>query len=187
MNKKLTSIITVGLVAAGLAGCGRAAADNAPAENTDNAAHENGAAEDVRTGATLTNDARLFADNFGAGGHWIGAATDNLTLDEDFIVEGDFFDKDTEANGHRRKLALYTQDEKRNVQDRFSLTVPRLIVRSPNTVVAKGTVVGDIYVEANGFELDDATVEGNIIFASEEYKSSANLDAGHVNGEISVE
>lgn len=185
MNKKFTSLMAVGALLTGLAACGRAVADDAPVVE-ENVAHENGA-EDVVTSATVTNDARLFHENFGAGGHWIGAATDNLTWDEDFIIEGDFFDKDTEANGHRRKLALYTQDDAHVVQDRFSLTAPRLIVRSPNTVVAKGTVIGDIYVEANGFELDDATVEGNIIFASQEYHDSANLDSGHVNGDISVE
>jgi len=185
MNKKLTSIFAVIFVAAGLAACGRAVADQpgAPAgPETGGGNHE-----EARTGATVTNDAAMFRENFLGTGHWIGAATDNIVLEEDLLVEGDFWEKDEEANDHRRKIALYTQDADRNVLDRFSVTAPRVIVRSPNTVVAKGTIVGDIYVEANGFSLDDATVEGNIIFASQEYHDSANLADGHVRGDVTVQ
>ncbi|MCL1949665.1 MAG: hypothetical protein FWF59_08030 [Turicibacter sp.] len=188
MNKKFTSMMSVLMVAASLAACGRAAAGEG-AENGNNAAGEHapdGEAE-ARTGASVTEDANAFVENFGPKGWWIGAATRDLELDRDFVVEGDFWDKNDEANDHKRKIALYTQDDNHNVLERFTLTAPRLVIKSPNTVVSKGIVRGDIYVEAKGFSLDDATVEGNIIFASQEFKDSANLDDGHVNGDVKVE
>lgn len=180
MNKKVTSIVTVLMVATGLAACGRANAGTPP--GTGGGSHE-----ETRTGATVTNDKELFRQNFASTGHWIGATTENLTFEDDFIVEGDFWDKNDEANDYKRKLALYTQDDQYNVKDRFSLTAPRVIVRSPNTVVSKGTIAGDVYVESNGFNLDDAIIDGNVIFSSQEYKDSANLDSGQVKGQVTVE
>ena len=81
-----------------------------------------------------------------------------------------------------RKLALYTQDEDRNVLDTFTLTVPKMTVESPNFKIQNGTVKGDVVVEANGFSLaPDTTIDGNLYFASEEFQKSAVIE-GTVTG-----
>ena len=46
---------------------------------------------------------------------------------------------------------------------RYTLTAPRLIVRHRNTRIQGGTFKGDVYVEAQGFELVDATSTGTCI------------------------
>jgi hypothetical protein len=50
-----------------------------------------------------------------------------------------------------------------------------MTIKSPNTKLQGGKFVGDVYVEANGFILTDAEVDGNVYFANEEYKASADL------------
>lgn len=63
-----------------------------------------------------------------------------------------------------------------------------MTIKSPNTKFQGGTFVGDIYVEANGFTLENATIEGNVYLSKEEYKSSANIkDKSEVTGAIEVE
>lgn len=180
MNKKFTALFAAALFTAGLAACGTA--DAHPDSGTGG-----GNEYEARTGASIAEDAEQFRGNFMKTGHWIGATTNHLNFTDDFVIEGDFWDKDDHANNHKRKVALYSQDENQNILDRFDLTAPRVIVRSPNTVIAKGRIIGDVHVEANGFELDDATIEGNLSFGSEEYRDSAKLDDGHVTGNISVD
>ncbi len=63
-----------------------------------------------------------------------------------------------------------------------------MIIKSPNTRFQAGTFVGDIIVEANGFTLYDAVVEGNIYFANEEYQKSAEItNDSEVTGVIEVQ
>jgi hypothetical protein len=62
-----------------------------------------------------------------------------------------------------------------------------MIIQSPNTRFQGGVFKGDIVVETNGFTLYDATVEGNIYYASQEYQDSAEITAdSEVTGEIGV-
>ncbi|CRH21273.1 conserved hypothetical protein [Carnobacterium maltaromaticum] len=49
-----------------------------------------------------------------------------------------------------------------------------------------GTIVGDVQVSAEGFELADSTVEGNVTFDTQELKDSAKLDTGKVTGTVEV-
>ena len=102
-------------------------------------------------------------------------------------VAGTFYDKDDEDGDVYRKLALYAQDEDRNVTDEYTLYVGTMIVESPNFRIQEGTVDGDVYVEADGFELYNATVTGDVTFASQEFMDSALLDEGTVEGEVSVD
>ncbi|MHA6530537.1 hypothetical protein [Paenibacillus sp. BAC0078] len=86
-----------------------------------------------------------------------------------------------------RKIALYTQDADHNITNSFSLTAPRLTIRSENARIQGGTFVGDVYVEANGFAIVNATIEGNIYFADDKYQSTFDKsDKGIVTGVIEV-
>ena len=59
----------------------------------------------------------------------------NLTFDKELVLDGEFKNGKKDANGKeivQRKIALYTQDDKRNVTNRFTLTAPKLTIKSPN-------------------------------------------------------
>ncbi len=139
---------------------------------------------DVVTTASIVTDADAFVKAVSADGTWIAAALNDITVEADLVVEGEFTNKDQIA----RKIALYTQDDEHNILEQFTLTAPKMIVKSENTKLQGGTFVGDIYVEANGFQLSkQATVEGNIYFATQEYMDSYTVDeTSVVNGETSV-
>ncbi|MBB5173725.1 hypothetical protein [Texcoconibacillus texcoconensis] len=141
---------------------------------------------DAVTGATQTVvvDEDSLLEGVSENGGWIVIFEDDFSTEESLVLEGE----QTNRGELARKLALYDQDEDRNVTDRYTLTTPELTVRSENTRVQGGIVEGDVYVEANDFTLQDATVDGNIYFASEEYEESSEIDAdSEVTGDISVE
>ncbi len=141
---------------------------------------------DAVAAASITADPAEFAAALGEDGTWIVAATADITLDEEVLVAGEFYNKDDKSQDLYRKLALYTQDEDRNVQDTFTLTVPKMTVESPNFKIQNGTVKGDVVVEVNGFSLaPDTTIDGNLYFASEEFQKSAVIE-GTVTGATEV-
>jgi len=138
---------------------------------------------DVFTSASFTIDPEGVVNATSENGAWITVLQNNITLTEDLIVEGEFTNRDVIA----RKIALYGSDENKQKNASYTLTVPKLIIRSENFLLKGGTLVGDVYVEANGFKLEDATIEGNLYFASEEYMDSMIEDeTGTVTGEKAV-
>ena len=160
--------------AVALAACGSdesstAAADSEPADATST--------------ASIVNTAQGFQAAAGTEGTWIIAITADVSVDEEIVLSGEFTNRDEPA----RKIALYAQDADRNITDRYTLTAPRMVISSPAARIQGGTFVGDVYVEANGFQIVDATVDGDIVFASAEYQESAAVDEGSVTGEIAVE
>lgn len=139
---------------------------------------------DVVTTASLVTDANQLVNALSADGTWIAAVYNNMIIGEDLIVDGQFMHRDELA----RKLALYTQDSDRNITASFTLTAPKMIVRSENFKIQGGTFIGDVYVEANGFRISKGTVDGNVYFASQEYMDTMVEDeTGTVTGEIAVE
>lgn len=178
-TKIITMFMMMALVVTLLAGCG--GNNEEPNETEDN----NDTADTVTT-ASIVDDAAGFENAISAEGTWIIATLNDLTIDEDLVVEGEFRDKDDEANDLYRKIALYAQDEDHNVTERYTLTAPTLTIKSPNTRIQGGTFVGDVYVENNGFNINDATVDGNVYFTTEEYKDSFSLDEGTVTGDTEV-
>lgn len=145
----------------------------------------NGDNNDAVSGATqvVVEDEASLLDGIGTGGAWIVIFEDDLTTDEELVLEGDFTHRDEPA----RKLALYTQDDDRNIIDQFTLTAPQLTIASENTRLQGGTFVGDVYVEAEGFSIPDGTIDGNVYFASEEVQEAADLDGGTVTGTVEVQ
>ncbi len=139
---------------------------------------------DVVTSASIVNDAAALVNGLSAEGTWIVAALNNVTLTEELVVDGEFIHREEIA----RKLALYTQDEERNITASFVLTAPKLVVKSENFRIQGGTFKGDVYVEAPGFNLVKGTVDGNVYFADEALKDSMVMDEDSVvTGEIAVQ
>ncbi|WP_312150127.1 hypothetical protein [Paenibacillus odorifer] len=180
-----------------MVGCGNATnnANNATAtstpENTNNAGTTNntGTANnqnnttDAVTSASVVDNEEAFKRAISPEGTWIAATLKDLTFTEDLVVDGEFMNKEEPA----RKIALYTQDADHNITNSFKLTAPKLTIKSKNARIQGGTFIGDVYVEADGFTLVNATVEGNVYFANDQYKSTFNSsDQGKVTGVTEV-
>ena len=139
---------------------------------------------DAVTTASVVDNAADFIRAAGADGTWIIATLRDLTIAEEIVLEGEF----TRRGELARKIALYAQDADRVVTARYTVTAPRLVVRSPNARIQGGTFVGDVYVDAPGFLVIDATVEGDITFSKREFRESFRQEeGGTVTGEISVD
>lgn len=136
-------------------------------------------APDVMTTASIVDSNAAFEDAISNNGTWIIATLKDLTFDNELILDGEFKNGKKDDNGKdiiQRKIALYTQDENRNVTGRFNLTAPKLTINSPNARIQSGTFIGDVYVSAENFQLVDATIEGNLYFMTEDAKSSFTMD-----------
>ncbi|WP_423188747.1 polymer-forming cytoskeletal protein [Alkalibacterium sp. f15] len=143
--------------------------------------------EDAVTAASITDDADQVVASLSTDGNWLTAIIADVAIDDDVTVAGTFHDGDDEAEAEYRKLALYAQDEDRNVTDEYTLAVGTMTVESPNFRIQEGTLDGDVYVDAEGFELLNSTVTGDVTFASQELMDAALMDEGTVEGEVTVE
>ncbi len=166
MKKVFVVLLVTSLLFGVLAGCG--AKETKETKETQ-AVKE---AADVVTSASIVDNAEAFLKAVSKDGTWIVATLNDLTIDKEIVLEGAFTNKDKPA----RKIALYAQDENRKQTASYTLKAPKLTVKSENGSIVKGTFVGDVYVEANGFSLQSAKIEGNLYFASEEFKASSKID-----------
>lgn len=180
-SRHIYGIALIVALAALLAGCG-SGQDNGETDASSSSA--DAAQTDAVTSASIVDTPEGFLDATGSDGTWIIATLSDLTIDEEVVVAGEF----TRNDELYRKIALYAQDENRTVTDRYTVTAPRLVVRSPNTRIQSGTFRGDVYVEADGFHLVDATVDGDVIFADAELQETFTLDdASEVTGSVEVD
>ncbi|HYF83667.1 MAG TPA: hypothetical protein VEB00_11645 [Clostridia bacterium] len=134
---------------------------------------------DVVTTASIVDNEAAFEKAISNTGTWIIATLKDLTFTKDLVVDGEFKNGKKDDAGKdviQRKIALYTQDDKRNVTARFTLTAPKLTVNSPKASIQHGTFKGDVYVTTKDFSLVDATVDGNIYFVSADAKSGFKMD-----------
>lgn len=163
-----------------LAGCGAKEEAKAPApatQQTQPAATEKKA--DVVTTASIVKETEAFEKALGKEGTWIIASLNDITSTKDLVLEGEFKNGKKDKDGKdviQRKIALYTQDADKKVTARFTLTAPKLTIKSPNARIQSGTFKGDLYVETKDFQLVDAKVEGNVYFANEEAKAGFKMD-----------
>ncbi|MBN2853186.1 MAG: hypothetical protein JXQ23_10680 [Clostridia bacterium] len=172
MKKSLILILTVVLIVTLLAGCGKeAATPSSTATPTATPAPTESSTDAVTTASIVDNGAALI-NALSANGTWIAATLNDITLTEDLVVEGIFYNKEVVA----RKIGPYTQDADHNITASFTITAPKLIVRSENTKFQGGNFVGDIYVNANGFTLSKANITGNIYFETKAYMDSFVID-----------
>lgn len=181
MKKLVSLLLVLSMTAFAIVGCSQKPAETAKEEPK----------VDVVTTASLVNEEATFINAISKDGTWIIATLNDLTTDKELVVEGEFRNKGDSAQDLYRKLALYAQDENKKVTARYTLTAPKLTVKSPNFKIQGGTFKGDVYVEANGFNVTDATVDGNVYFATQEFKDSAviNTEAGKegkVTGKLEV-
>ncbi len=182
MKKNIILAVVIILTMILLVGC---AGGDTTGDTTNESQKES--EEDTVTTASIVNDEEAFKEAISADGEWIIATLNDLTFEEEIIVEGTFHDKGDPENEIYRKIAPYTQDDNHNVIERFTISAPKMIIKSPNTRYQAGTFAGDIVVEANGFSLSNARIEGNLYFAKEEYKSSADIsEDSTVTGDIAV-
>lgn len=136
-------------------------------------------APDATTTASIVNTEEAFLKAISKDGTWIIATLNDMTINKDLLLEGEFKNgkkDDAGKDAIQRKIALYTQDENRNITNRFTLTAPKLTVKSPNGSIQHGTFKGDLYVDVKDFELVDATIDGNVYFSSDEIKTSFKMD-----------
>lgn len=145
---------------------------------------------DTVTSASITDNSDVFEKAISAEGTWIICLIDDMTFDKELVLDGKFLNGKKDDKGNdivQRKIALYSSDNNKNKIASFTLTAPKLTVNSENAILQGGTFVGDVYVNANGFNLVDQKVEGNIYFSSEEYKESYVMDdKSSVTGSIEV-
>ncbi len=112
-------------------------------------------------------------------GGWITAILNDIKTTKELVLDGDFMNKKTPP-ASARKLALYSQDDKHVTTRKFTLTAPKLTIKSPDANITKGTFKGDVYVSAINFQLIDARVEGNVYFTTQAAKDSFKMDATSV-------
>jgi pectate lyase len=135
---------------------------------------------DAVSSASIVNDATAFEKAISSSGTWIICLTKDLTIDKDITLDGEFKNGKKDDAGKdiiQRKVALYSQDENRNITARYTLTAPKFTVKSPEGSIQHGTFKGDLYVSVKNFKLVDTTVEGNVYFTTEEAKSTFSADS----------
>ncbi|WP_326514064.1 hypothetical protein [Clostridium intestinale] len=177
MKKILSIIATLVLSLSILAGCGKANTDTSKDTKTEDTKKDE--TTDVVTTPSIVNKEEDFDKAISKNGTWIIAILNDLTIDHDIALEGDFKNgkKDEQGNEtYQRKLALYAQDANKKVTARYTLTAPKLAINSLNARIQSGTFKGDLYVASKNFELVDAKVDGNIYFVNEEAQSTFKMD-----------
>ena len=116
----------------------------------------------------------------------------DIDSSNELIMEGDFSKTDT-REGNKvthvgRELNLFYIDSDNNTINNYTLSLPKLVVKSNDTTIKGGEIEGDIYVEARGLILDDTKIQGNIYFKDEKLKDTFKLEnTATVSGNIKVQ
>lgn len=180
---KFKALLASTLLVGTLAACGTDGAKEEPKkEEPKTEQPAAGEKTDAVAAASIVDNGEALAKAAGKDGTWIFAITKDVTMDKNLVVAGEFHDKNDATKDIYRKFAPYAQDENHVVTARYTLTVPKVIVQSPNFKIQAGIIKGDVIVEANGFTLtEDATIDGNIFYATEEAQKTAKIE-GKVTG-----
>lgn len=186
--KKRSLLVTLMLVlcilVSSLAGCNKPQTQNPPQTSPPETTPK------VTTSASIVDKEAAFLNAISDKGTWIIAPVKDMTFTQDLVLAGEFKNGKKDDAGKdiiQRKLALYAQDDKRNVTARYSLTAPKLTIQSPNAGLWYGTFKGDVYVSANNFSLIGATVDGNVYFTTDEAKNTFKIEKdGKVTGKTEL-
>lgn len=155
--------------------------------DTDNGDQETEEDTDVVAAASFVEDEEGLQAASDENGKWIIIPTTDINLGEELVVAGTFHDGGDESKDVYRKIAAYEQDDDRNITAQHTITTSRLVVQSENLNFQGGTLDGDVYVEADGFQLHEtATITGDLVFANADFEASADI-SGTVEGETTVE
>lgn len=178
--KALLLTVTLVFISVFTAGCAKQGETPAPQSQAPKAsANPSDTAPDVITSASIVDNAADFEKAISSTGTWIICLVKDITTDKELVLDGEFTNGKKDEQGKdiiQRKIALYEQDENRNITARYTLTAPKLTINSPEARIQSGTFKGDIYVNAKNFQLVDATVEGNIYFTTDEAMSTFKKD-----------
>ncbi|NLL30200.1 MAG: hypothetical protein GX258_04005 [Clostridiales bacterium] len=179
-TKKLLATLALALAATAFVACGKnnmnETADPGTTEQNQNAGDTENTTDKENTDAVTTpsivKENEAFEKAISKDGTWIIAILNDLTFDKELVVDGDFkngkTDKDTGEETYQRKIALYSQDEDRNITDKYTLTAPKLTFNSINGSLEHGTFKGDLYISGKNFKLVNQKIEGNIYFLNQE-------------------
>ncbi|MDR0921803.1 MAG: hypothetical protein LBM95_05415 [Lactobacillales bacterium] len=192
-NVKLVTLAATVLLAGGLlTACGADKKEDTASSSstTEQSSSTKSSKADAFTGATAgTDNAETLAKGLAANGAWLNALTKDTTSSEDITVDGTF---KNEEGKEARELALYLSDpDTHKPTETYTLTVPKLIVNSPNFGIAQGTVKGDVEVNAEGFHMEGTgKVEGNVTFKTQELKDAYDKlpadQKGTITGSVEV-
>ncbi|MEI6602434.1 MAG: hypothetical protein WCL54_02995 [Clostridia bacterium] len=168
-------VMIVGLFAGCTTNTPKTTPTTAPAVTTTAPAGTTAAptADTVATASIATDDASL-TKAVGPTGTWLVAIKGDLTVTSDVVVDGAFTNENTKAPG--RILGFYNQDKQGVRTATYTLTAPKMTIKSANTIL-KGNFTGDIYVDVPNFSLEGSTVTGNIYFIDAAAQSSFKPDA----------
>lgn len=189
MKHRYAALMILMLCAFVLAGCGAEPAPNVttPPANTGGST----SSPDAYSTPSMVTDAAGFEKAISKDGVWIICLLNDLTINKELVLDGTFTNGKKDDKGNdiiQRKIALYEQDQNRNITARYTLAVPKLTINSPNASIQHGTFKGDLYVNAENFQLVDTTVEGNVYFASEAIKNTFKMDeTSKITGEQKVQ
>jgi hypothetical protein len=189
MKKKLMLAALSMLVAVSvLAGCSSKTADSKPAGNAATPTPTEASKPDTTASASVATDEASFEKLASKDGNFIILTKGDLTLTKDITVDGTFTKKDKDGKEVvTRSLAFATSNPDHSVNQRFTVTVPNLIINSPNTLLEDGIVKGDVYVQTEGFTTKDTTIDGNLHFATQALMDAFKKDdLTKVNGTIDV-
>lgn len=159
-------------------------------KTTDDKTTDSAKTAEAFTGATQGTDSfDTLSKGFAANGAWLNAVTKDVDASDKVLTVEGLFAGDGQVN---RELALYKSGADHKPEATFTLTVKKLVVKSPGFAIAQGTVKGDVYVNASGFKFEGTgKIDGNLIFASDDlktaYKALDAADKGTVTGEVKVE
>lgn len=146
-------------------------------EDNGNTSEDNSGETDVVSSASLASNEETLQKALKDS--WIVLLKNDITASNEIVIEGDFTKPDSNDSNKMipagRTIALYDNGDN-NTTKSYTLKTPKIIVKSKDTKIKGGTVIGDIYVETDGFELENAKVEGNIYFSKQEYKDSFKMD-----------
>ena len=181
--KTKSLVLALFLGVALLVGCGNNGTTNdttnkgATTEEKENTNTNNPGDADVVSSASLASDEETLKKALKDS--WIVLLKNDITTSKDLVVEGDFTKPDKKDSSKMvpagRTIALYENDDN-NTTKSYTLTTPKITVKSKDTKIEGGTIIGDVYVEAEGFELENAKIEGNVYFSKQEYKDSFEMD-----------
>ena len=188
--KKLSIFLVFILITAAFVGCSNTEtpADTEEPQEQEEAMEEEQEQEEqeetdaVSTASIVDNEAD-FKKSISKDGNWITATTADLSFDEELVLEGTF-EKEGEVV---RKIGLYTSNEDHSIDQNFTLTTPKLTVKSKNALLKAGTFDTDLYIDAENVTIEKTTVTGDVYFTKEAYKESFTVKESEINGEQIVQ
>jgi hypothetical protein len=200
-KSKIVSLLAVSALSVGiLAAC----SSNDTKTSESSKTSQSSKTSEVYAGATVAApDFASLQKGFAKNGAWLNAINKDMDASgKTLTVEGTFLtNADTGEASVARKLAIYNQNDSHQVTEQYTLTLDKLIVKSPSFYISNGTVKGEVDVLATGFHAQNgkkpdgsvaqATVDGNLVFASQDlldaYNKLDEADKVKVTGETKVD